>query len=255
VARIMSPTKKVTHKDWVDTLLGLMDEDRTPADKSAISIESVAAVLRVTKGAFYPHFASVAALHKAAIAEWLRDRLEAMPQTAVSSEGAVRDPLDRIRKIGEALATSGTRDGAMRRWAASEPEAAKAVALADRIVISHLEHALIDLGFPGREATAQAVGLAAALRSHSVAADQETFGLILDGLARTAAFAGQNPVVQSSDAAGAVVLYTRPGRLTGEHLQAVQRILDLLAAPHGQADPAGDPDAGISGAQEHVGGA
>ena len=251
----MSPTKKVTDRDWISTLLGLMDEDRTPADKSAISIESVAAVLGVTKGAFYPHFASSAALHKAAIAEWLRDRLEVMPQTAVSSEGVVRDPLDRIRKIGEALANRGTRDGAMRRWAASEPEAARAVALADRVLISHLEHALIDLGFPGREATAQASFVAAALRSHSVAADQEAFDLILDGLARAAAFAGQNTVVQSSDAAGTVVLYTRPGGFTGEHLQAVQRIVDLLAAPHGQADPAGDPAAGISGAQEHAGNA
>ncbi len=232
----MSPRKKVGAQDWVDALLGALDADRTPAETS---VADLAGILGVTKGAFYPHFANTAALYEAAIAEWLRDRLAAMPYTAVSSAGAVRDPLDRIRKIAEALANRGTRDGAMRRWAATDTVAANAVALADRIVISHLEHALTDLGFPAAEAAAQAAFIAAALRSTSIAANQESFNLVLDGLDRAAAYTARMRVVQSSqDQTGAVVLYTRRAGLTRDHLQVLQRVADMLAG----GEPAEPPD-------------
>jgi AcrR family transcriptional regulator len=231
----VSPTRKAAAKDWIAAVLAVLDEDRSPAETS---IEELGAKIGagVTKGAFYPHFANVAALREAAVAEWLRGALAAMPNTAVSADGAVRDPLDRIRKIAEALAGRGIRDGAMRRWAASDAVAANAVALADRIVISHLEHALIDLGFPGKEAAAQASFIAAALQSRNVAADQEILDLVLDGLARSAAFAGQGTVIETSEAAGAVVLSARRGTLTADHLRLLQQTADMLAAPRDEAD-------------------
>lgn len=253
----MSPRKKVEAKDWVDALLAVLDEDRTPPETSIDDLAKIIEVAKktgVTKGAFYPHFPNIAALREAAIAEWLRDQLAAMPYTAVSSDGAVRDPLDRIRKIREELAVRGTRNGAMRRWAASDAAAANAVALADRVVISHLEHALADLGFTVRRAAAHAVHLSAALRSQDVVADQESFDLVLEDLAHAAAYASERPVVRSSEnAAGAVVLYTTPGGMTREHLQVLQRVADALAAGQ-RAEPPDGQDAGPGGQeQEHAG--
>ena len=226
----MSPRKKVTRQDWVGTALRLsLDQDRLPA---AVPVEVLCRSLNVTKGSFYAHFrGGRPELDAAVISQWLRDRVAALPDIAV---GAVQDPLDRVRMIRAAIADSAVRDGAMRRWAASDRTAAEAVAEADRIVTSRLERAVADLGFAAAEPDALARWLAAALRSQSIAEDQDGFDAVLAVLSRSAAVAALGSVTADD----AVVLYAGGGGLTGDERTVLQQVVHLLA---GRRDPGALP--------------
>jgi AcrR family transcriptional regulator len=223
------PRTKTTRQKWVETTLALsLDQDRLPDE---VSIEKVLApALGVSKGSFYSHFREGRPeLHAEVISQWLRDQVAALPEITV---GAVKDPLDRIRMIRAALASTAVRDGAMRRWAASDRSAAEAVAEADRTVTSRLERALTNLGFAAAEAAAVARWLAASLRSRAIADDQAAFDAILQVLGRAAEV---NAIETVSDGE-TVVLYPSGGQLTGEEQQALEHMAHLLTRRRDPSD-------------------
>lgn len=222
----MSPRQRVTRQGWVDATMRLsLDQDRLPAE---VSVEALAGELDVTKGSFYSHFREKRQeLHAAVISQWFRERVAGLPDIAV---GAVQDPLDRVRMIRAAIADTAVRDGAMRRWAASDRAAAEAVAEADQIVTSRLGRALTDLGFAAAESAALTRWLTAALSRRSIAEDQAGFDAVLAVLSR----ASVAPALDSLATADGIVLYTGGAGLGREEQLALQNVAALLAGRPGR---------------------
>lgn len=233
----MSPRKVVQRQDWVAAMLTAMDNGRPPAE---VSLNELAAGLKVTKGSFYAHFPGGAEeLRQAVAQQWLAGVTAMLPGPVV---GAVRDPVDRIRMTRAAVAGNSARDEAMRRWAAAEPAAAAAVAEADRIFASHLAPALTDLGLARPEAAAIADVLVASLH-----AGQGNFDAILAVIARAAAVPAE--AATAGDAAGRVVRFTARRDLTATQRDLLDQIASQFASgPDPASTVPGGEEAGANGA-------
>jgi len=149
------PTTKVTYEVWVAEAVQLLWDGHGPADDpNLLTIDSLAKRLHVTKGSFYAHFpAGIGQLEVALIDRWVKEtRLPAL-NTALQ---AVRTPADRLRLLWAQFADTVKRDGAMRRWAARDEQAAAAVGNVDKQVSQHVREALKDMGLTAADAGTQA---------------------------------------------------------------------------------------------------
>jgi AcrR family transcriptional regulator len=135
----------------------IADDGRSPAE---LTVADLAGRLGVSRGSLYNYWhGGLADFHPDLISRWLQDRTSGMSDNAVR---AVRDPLDRLRLLRIIAAQNARADGAMRRWAVTEPAAAAAVAEVDRGMATQLQEALHDLGFADDEAAVAGSLVAAA---------------------------------------------------------------------------------------------
>jgi AcrR family transcriptional regulator len=183
----MSPRTKITREQWITAMVGLLDDGRNPAD---MALSELCEHLGVTKGSFYAHFSGgLGELHQGVIGRWLQDN-PVVPLTSTLT--AVRDPADRLRLLWAQLAETARPDGAMRRWAARNGQAAAAVATVDRQVMEPVTAALSDMGFLPAQADVLAAFLTSAFAGayHSVPdpppADPDAFETLLEIIGRAA---------------------------------------------------------------------
>jgi AcrR family transcriptional regulator len=141
------PLSKVTREHWLKVGLGVLaDDGRSPAE---LSVADLAGRLGVSRGSFYSYWRGLADFHPDLISRWLNDRTSGMPHNTVRE---MRDLLDRLRLLRINAAENARADGAMRRWAVTEPAAKEAVEEVDRSMAAQLQEALRNLGFAGDEA-------------------------------------------------------------------------------------------------------
>ena len=183
----MSPRTKITREQWITAMIGLLADGRNPAD---MALSELCEHLGVTKGSFYAHFpGGLDELHQEVIARWLKDN-PVVPLTSTLT--AVRDPADRLRLLWAQLAETARPDGAMRRWAARDGNAAAAVDIVDRQVMELVTAALSDMGFLPAQTDALGTFLTSAFAGayHSVPdpppADPDAFETLLEIIGRAA---------------------------------------------------------------------
>jgi hypothetical protein len=115
------------------------------------------------KNSFYNGFpGGLAELHAEVIGWWKAQRVPPILEAAL---GAVENPVERLRILRSILAGNATRDEAMRRWAATDPDVEKAVASGDRAIGAHAIKALHLLGYQGAEAEDWAEVIVAVIQS------------------------------------------------------------------------------------------
>jgi AcrR family transcriptional regulator len=251
-AGIMTRGARLTRQRFIDGMFEALDLGRFD-----ISLKDLCQGLGVTTGSFYSHFADMHELHSAVIEIWRAGLVAALPDT---SGDRVHDPLDRLRKIRLAAAQAASRNGTIRRWAASAAvpgsagplgipawvrsaaEVAAVVAEVDQVIAGHLTREVTDLGFTGREAADLARWLAAALQAGDLARDQEGFETVLDVFVRAEAFPLQGPAVISDAAApDAMRLYSTARGLPPDERRALGEMARLLAAARsGEGNPDGE---------------
>ncbi len=88
----------LTPNDWARAALRAIGE----SGLNAVAVEPLAAVLGVTKGSFYWHFANRAALVDAALGLWERDHTEAVIDAIAVSP----DPAERLRRLLRLVVTA-----------------------------------------------------------------------------------------------------------------------------------------------------
>jgi hypothetical protein len=102
------------------------------------------------KNSFYNNFpGGLPELHADVITWWKAQRVPPILEAALS---AVQSPLEELRILRSVLAGNAVRDEAMRRWAATDPDVAKAVTEGDKAIAGHALQALHELGYQGTEA-------------------------------------------------------------------------------------------------------
>jgi AcrR family transcriptional regulator len=140
--RRRQPQPPLSPEQWADAGLHVVAR----RGWGALTIDNVAAWLRVTKGSFYWHFADRRAFLAAVLARW-----RYMSSTATLARVADSpDPRDRLRRIFQlVIEESGPVELDTALWAArSEPLVASAIEAASRERLDLLTGLYQELGFP-----------------------------------------------------------------------------------------------------------
>jgi AcrR family transcriptional regulator len=144
--RRRQPPLPLSPEQWADAGLHVVAR----RGWAALTVDNVAAWLRVTKGSFYWHFADRQAFVRAVLARW-----RFMSSTATLARVAdIADARDRLRRIFQlVIEESGPVELDTALWAArSEPLVAAAIEAASRERIDLLTGLYEELGYPVREA-------------------------------------------------------------------------------------------------------
>ncbi len=142
-------TGSLGREDWIRAAIDAV----VAGGPEALRIERLCAELEVTKGSFYHHFANRDALVEAMAGYWARTQ----PEMVIGLLGELGEaPLAKLKLLVRLFTDLeiGTRDHAMRAFAASDPRIAAAVDEADRLVLATLERILLGLGLEARDAKA-----------------------------------------------------------------------------------------------------
>ena len=108
---------------------------------AALAAEPLARALETTKGSFYWHFKDVPAFQSALIDQWRKSAL-AQLATAVGAGG---EPDRRLRRLGRDVLDDRT-ESALRVWAQTSPEVAKALKDVDAERLTYITLLLRELG-------------------------------------------------------------------------------------------------------------
>jgi AcrR family transcriptional regulator len=110
---------RATREQYYDAALDLLAE----AGPEALTLSTVCERVGVTKGSFYHHFDSMAALHEGMLEHWVTGRGRPVPEDLQRGEGTRR--LTALRLA--AVTSDHETEVAIRAWAAWYPPAAEAV--------------------------------------------------------------------------------------------------------------------------------
>ncbi len=128
---------------WLEAGFGALCE----AGIGQVRINPLCAALGVTKGSFYWHFDSRAALLAALLAEWEQRGTEAIIAAVDRSEGTAKDHLRLL--VRTTFADDPTIDrieAAIRSWAAHDADAATTVARVDQRRLDYVRDLLLAVG-------------------------------------------------------------------------------------------------------------
>lgn len=136
-------------EDWLKATLALLAETGGP---EGIRIDALCRRLGVTKGSFYWHFKSRSDLIDSLIDYWsgqFHHDVQAELGTVPSDQPlAFLQALTDFWRSGSFAST----DAAMRRWAATDPRVAQAIACADHIIMDRMVEMFQGLGKSAAEA-------------------------------------------------------------------------------------------------------
>lgn len=134
----MSRKQRLSADDWLHAGLQAL----AASGPEALKAEPLARALDTTKGSFYWHFEDVPRYRQALLNFWhdIADKLPSRP--AEKSEAVAQ--LHAIMRDG--FGGDAATEAAMRSWAATDPDAAEAIADLDRRRLEHLTGLLRQLG-------------------------------------------------------------------------------------------------------------
>ncbi len=158
---------RLTAQDWADAALAAIGE----GGLAAIAVEPLAAQLGATKGSFYWHFTSRAALIEAALTRWEQTATDAVIVTAEAD----LDPEHRLRTLFARVVMAASENPVELALLSSAAHPQVAVAL-HRVTERRMEYVarlFAELGFPPEEARrrsllAYSIYLGHAQLAHSV---------------------------------------------------------------------------------------
>jgi AcrR family transcriptional regulator len=167
-----SAKTRLTRADWANAALEAISE----GGLAAVAVEPLALQLGTTKGSFYWHFASRAALLEEALAVW-----EERDTTAGLAEigEATGDATQRLRRLISRVIDRAERDpiGPALLSTADHPAVAPVLARVAETRLSNLAEMFTALGFPAAEARSRALLTYSAYLGHAQLA-HSTQGLI-----------------------------------------------------------------------------
>jgi AcrR family transcriptional regulator len=194
-------TPRLSPEDWIAAAFRALGQGGI----GAVRAEVLARALGVSKGSFYWHFSDLPDLRRRMLAHWLD---QATARILSLAEAAGPDPRARLDRV-LALAVSDLADpygglsteAAIRDWARTDPEAAKAQGSADSARLAYLAGLLGDLGLPAPDAAqaARLVLMAYTGAVHLSIADRDALGQDLARL--LAALLARYPAIPSARAA------------------------------------------------------
>ena len=167
---------RLTPDDWLTAGLDALSE----SGPGALGAEPLARRLGTTKGSFYWHFADVPAYSGALPALW-----QAAAKTALDTPDD--DPAAaRLRAAAQAIAApdpgaTQAAEPAIRAWAATEPQAAQAVAATDARRLDHLGAALAACGIANPDMARIILGAAIGMQALGAPdANRNAIGSLVD---------------------------------------------------------------------------
>jgi AcrR family transcriptional regulator len=151
VVKVAEVGERLRAEDWEDAAL----EALGAGGLAAVSVQSLARTLGVTKGSFYWHFEDREALVKATLARWE----ESYTDRVIAAVAAVEDPRARLEQLLAGVTAS------KRAWrvhvalgaAAHEPLVASALARVTQRRVAYIEQCYVDLGMARRVARRRAL--------------------------------------------------------------------------------------------------
>ncbi|MDW8480177.1 MAG: helix-turn-helix domain-containing protein [Xanthomonadales bacterium] len=146
IAAARAERSRLGPEDWAEAALDLIAERGV----EALTVESLARRLGVTKGSFYWHFPSREALLEAALARWEAREVE----TVLGPLAAIADPRERLRELFRRTSREikSHRIYAALMRAAQHSRVAPVVERVSRRRMDYLMLAFLALGMPRREA-------------------------------------------------------------------------------------------------------
>jgi AcrR family transcriptional regulator len=118
----------VSRHDWVRMGLRMLAESGI----DAVRVEPLAALLGVTKGSFYWHFADRAALHAAMRAEWRQSATRDIVAGVAKAASSATDQLHDLLAVTTSSRAGRRLEAAIRSWASMDDRAARFVAAVDK---------------------------------------------------------------------------------------------------------------------------
>ena len=140
---------QLSARDWLDQGLKVLAE----RGFTALKAEPLAKAMGVSRGSFYWHFADIGAFHAAILGHWRDIAAERIISDVEASSGHDNPLVVLLRRVfGERLAL----ETAVRRWAAIDPLARRAVQAIDRRRLGYVESLLEASGLSSGIAQARA---------------------------------------------------------------------------------------------------
>lgn len=142
------PTR-MSRDAWIDHGLAAL----AATGPEALNANALSRALGVTRGSFYWHFENLEAFEHAVLAAWRARTTEA----AIAALEGLPPGQGRLEGLIErVLAGPEPVEGAIRRWAASNPGVAEALAAVDRLRLDYVRAELETAGLGREEAEARA---------------------------------------------------------------------------------------------------
>ena len=166
------PRSRLTRDDWLAAGLAALSE----TGPGALGAEPLARRVGATKGSFYWHFADVPAYSAALLALW-QAAVEAALEPDETDPAAAR-----LRTCAQAIATPPhDAEPAIRAWAATDPQAARAVAATDTARRDRLAALLAACGIANPDMARILLGAAIGMQGLGGAkANRDAIGSLVD---------------------------------------------------------------------------
>jgi len=144
MGRKTQPKPRLTRQDWIDAAIQQLVEEGI----GAVSIEQLAANLRITRGSFYHHFADREELLRGMLDYWarrwtyeVRDQIAALGLDASTTLFALMKAIRSNR--------AADYDAPFRAWALHDPLAQAVVERVDQVRLDQIQELFAGLGFSG----------------------------------------------------------------------------------------------------------
>ena len=142
---------RLTRQDWIDTALELL----SLSGICAVTVDRLAANLRITRGSFYHHFADREDLLRAVLEHWaqqwtykIREQVTALGLDPSTTLLALMNTIRNNR--------AADYDAPIRAWALHDPLARDVVMQVDEVRLDFIQSQFQALGFSGMEAESRA---------------------------------------------------------------------------------------------------
>lgn len=138
-----SGAASVSRQDWIDFAMAVLGEH----GPDAVRIERLCTGLGVTKGSFYWHFKSRAALRDAMLKHWQYKETQAIIDEVETPPNAPLTKLELLFNTANAGVVDFRAEMAVRQWALQDEQVARVVEAVDRRRLDFLYRQFAALGF------------------------------------------------------------------------------------------------------------
>jgi len=143
-------SSRLTSEDWIEKGLEFVQQVGHPR----LSIDKIAKLLGVTKGAFYYHFSDKSEFEQALLDHYIATTIHNL----TNELSLLTSPEMRLREVlKKQIELDHTRLSMIfRAWGLENPSVAEALNKMDQLRLKHANYLFQDLGFPPREAAVRA---------------------------------------------------------------------------------------------------